>query len=270
MSTTRGMAATDSSTKILSSLTGKKPNGVIIFCHGSGDTGVGVKSYVESVAPSHSLELLHQAGIELVYPSATIRPYRLAGGYPSSVWFDRIGGMEPTHPEDTESVLSSTTQLNTIIDALIKEQGLEPHKIAIGGFSMGGGIALQTVVRRTVPSLGAVFTLSSYLCNDSQVYKLLEQTNNNNEQQSCQTTDETTRTNNHNNNCLRGTPLFMAHGTADDFVSLEWGKGTFRRLEQLGVSKIQPFIGIPYAGHEMTSQELEQLFEFLVHELTNS
>ena len=113
---------------------------------------------------------------------------------------------------------------------------------------MGGGIALQTVARRQAKSkLGAVFALSSYLCDDSKLWTQLEK-------------DSTS------NGLTCGVPVFMAHGTSDSFVEPQWGKNTATRLKQLGVN-VQPFVDVPGAGHEMTREELEDLFQFLARSL---
>ena len=73
----------------------------VIFCHGSGDTGPGVREYLAAVGNPESR--LREAGIELHCPSARPIPYRLAGGQRSSVWFDRYE-LEPSAPEHVESV----------------------------------------------------------------------------------------------------------------------------------------------------------------------
>eukprot|EP00585_Thalassiosira_rotula_P003371 CAMPEP_0196140602 /NCGR_PEP_ID=MMETSP0910-20130528/7453_1 /TAXON_ID=49265 /ORGANISM="Thalassiosira rotula, Strain GSO102" /LENGTH=180 /DNA_ID=CAMNT_0041401493 /DNA_START=80 /DNA_END=619 /DNA_ORIENTATION=+ len=147
------------------------PNGVLIFCHGSGDTGPGVKQYVESIAPKASLRSLRNAGITIHYPSAKPRPYRLMGNSVTSIWFDRIGGMAPSYPEEVESIKESSAAINAIIEEYV-DSGVPPSKIVVGGFSMGGGIGLQAAARCR-HELGAVFALSSYLCDDSLVYDIL-------------------------------------------------------------------------------------------------
>ena len=62
-----------------------------------------------------------------------------------SVWFDRYA-MEPSSPERTESVEASCSQLEMLLDDVVAS-GVAPSRILIGGFSMGGGIALQTALR---------------------------------------------------------------------------------------------------------------------------
>ena len=57
---------------------------VVIFLHGSGDTGPGIAAWVSGLA-SHLLP----DDWGMVFPSATRRPYSLAGGAYTSVWHNR-------------------------------------------------------------------------------------------------------------------------------------------------------------------------------------
>ena len=56
------------------------PPFVIVWCHGSGDTGRGARQYVEAVTTSRTLDALAASGVQFEYPTATPRPYQLAGG----------------------------------------------------------------------------------------------------------------------------------------------------------------------------------------------
>lgn len=235
------------------------PKAVVIFCHGSGDTGPGARAYVEAVAPPGSLRALADAGISISYPSAAPRPYRLAGGQISSVWFDRRGGMSPRNPEDTESVEPSAASLFGLIEDLIRD-GTPSERIALGGFSMGGGIALQTAARMT-RRLGAVFALSSYLCEDSQVWEGLERNG-------CVLGADGKGQESGNTSTLLSTPVFMSHGEEDNFVLPAWGKQTAERLRKGGVD-VRSFVQVPGAGHEMIGDELLHLFNFLLSQLSD-
>lgn len=232
------------------------PRAVIIFCHGSGDTGPGARYYVRSAAPSHSLSSLKESGVVFEFPSAVPRPYRLVGGQISSVWYDRVGGMDPRNPEDTNSIEPSARQLNDLIDDVVKRRGVPRERIALGGFSMGGGMALQTAARSS-GRLGAVFAISSYLCDDSKVWTDLDASR---EKCGCVAGVDEAR------NALLVTPVFMSHGEEDDFVLPAWGERTASRLKESGAD-VKKFERIPGAGHEMIGEELSRLFDFLQTEL---
>lgn len=197
---------------------------VVIFCHGSGDTGYGAQRWVESLVSRVKLQRFTWS-----FPSANRIPYSLAGGALSSVWYDRVAGFEPTHPEQTQTVLASVSQLQAVIEEHVAA-GVPPSHIAIGGFSMGGGIALQTAARVQV---GAVFSLSSYLAEKSPAYEL----------------------------AAHLPPVFMAHGVNDDFIRPEWGQATAQRLQASGVDV--DFRLYDHIAHEMNTLELEDLLAFL-------
>ena len=59
---------------------------VVIFLHGSGDTGPGVAEWVEALGVRGQAVGGHTA---VVFPSARERPYSMMGGLRSSVWHDR-------------------------------------------------------------------------------------------------------------------------------------------------------------------------------------
>ena len=60
---------------------------VIVFLHGSGDTGDGVSQWLESLGvKEHLFE-----DTAIVFPSAPPRPYSMYGGEISTVWHDRYG-----------------------------------------------------------------------------------------------------------------------------------------------------------------------------------
>ena len=93
------------------------PRAALIFLHGSGDTGAGLQEYLR-FAWHGFLPALAAAGVDCHFPSASPRPYRLAGGQTSSVWFDRYA-LEPTAREHTESIDESCTRLETLIDKIV-------------------------------------------------------------------------------------------------------------------------------------------------------
>uniref|UniRef100_A0A7S4HTG5 Phospholipase/carboxylesterase/thioesterase domain-containing protein n=1 Tax=Odontella aurita TaxID=265563 RepID=A0A7S4HTG5_9STRA len=244
-------------------LSAPPPRAVVIFCHGSGDNGHGAKGYVESVAPPFSVSALEDAGVVFEYPSAVPRSYRLMGGDISSVWYDRIGGMDPRNPEDTASIEPSARQLVELIDEVVERRGVPRERVALGGFSMGGGIAIQAAAR-TGGRLGAVFAMSSYLCEDSRVwFELLPGASKGGaaaKDGRCRAQDDG------ETNALMTTPVFMSHGEEDDFVLPSWGEQTARRLRE-GGADVREFERIPRAGHEMIGEELSRLFDFLRAEL---
>ena len=216
----------------------KKP--LIIFCHGSGDTGPGVQAWIESLVPPQEYH-----NWDWLFPSAKPIPYQLNGCMVTSVWYDRVGGFAPTFPEQTASAEQSTMQLMNLIEEQIAKEGRSPSEIILGGFSMGGAISYQTAARWHASgkgSLGAVFGLSCYLNHDSKVWDLLKE----NPQAAT---------------AKAWPPTFIAHGAMDDFILPEWGQGTYKKFQELGIPV--NFKLVPYAHHEMTPGEIGELLQFL-------
>ena len=105
----------------------------LIFLHGSGDTGEGVRAWLSQLGFVAECE---RAGLSVETPSATPRPYKLAGGRVMSVWYDR-NGLLPTAEEHLASVEASCAELENIVSKLVVS-GTPAERIVIGGFSMGG------------------------------------------------------------------------------------------------------------------------------------
>ncbi|NXI66327.1 LYPL1 protein, partial [Anseranas semipalmata] len=110
----------------------------------------------------------------------------------------------------------------------------------VGGFSMGGGMAMH-LAYRFHQDLAGVFALSSFLNKDSAVYQTLKR-------------DE------------RVLPeLFQCHGTADELVLYSWGEETNKMLKSLGVStSLHTF---PNLNHELNRTEIEKLKTWILKKL---
>lgn len=219
--------------RAMSSSATQKP--LIIFCHGSGDTGAGARAWIEHLVPSSEFQKW-----DWIFPSAKPIPYKLNGGMVTSVWYDRVGGFDPSFPEQTATVERSTERLLDIIKEEAKQR--DPQKIVIGGFSMGGAIAYQTAARwhakKDAASLGGVFGLSCYLNQDSKVWSIVQESKPSN-----------------------WPPTFVAHGGSDDFILPEWGQATYERMVEMGIPAT--FDIVPGVHHDMVPGEIAALLGFL-------
>ncbi|TRY53733.1 hypothetical protein DNTS_017019 [Danionella cerebrum] len=136
----------------------------VIFLHGSGDTGLGLRHWVSDIL-GQNLAFEH---IRVIYPTAPPRPYTPMRGAQSNVWFDRLK-ISPDCPEHLESINSMCDQLSDIIQEEVRA-GIPKKRMVIGGFSMGGAMALHLVYRHH-QDIAGTFALSSFLNKDSVVYK---------------------------------------------------------------------------------------------------
>lgn len=154
------------------------------------------------------------------------------------MWFDRFK-ISNDCPEHLESIDSMCQVLTGLIDDEVKS-GIEKSRILIGGFSMGGCMAMHLAYRKH-PGLAGVFVLSGFLNKASAVYRDLQQGG-------------------------RVFPeLFQCHGTADDLVLHAWGEETNSNLKSLGVSTT--FHSLPDVYHELSRTELERLKSWILMKL---
>ncbi|XP_048391953.2 lysophospholipase-like protein 1 isoform X2 [Stegostoma tigrinum] len=142
----------------------KKPTASVIFLHGSGDTGQGIRAWIKDVL---NQDLIFQH-IRIIYPTAPLRSYTPMKQSMSNVWFDRYK-ISINCPEHLESVDSMCHVLGSFVDEEVNA-GVAKDRIILGGFSMGGTMAMH-LAYRFHQQVAGVFALSSFLNKDSIVYQ---------------------------------------------------------------------------------------------------
>jgi len=207
----------------------------IIFLHGSGDTGEGIKTSVDMMSGRSGFSFPH---IKIIYPTAPHRRYTLMGGMRSTVWFDRYE-MSPHGKEDLVSLNEICCGLDEIVKHEIDE-GIPAERIMIGGNSMGGAMSLHYSYRRS-KSCPSTFVLSSFLAKQSAVYQVLKQ----------------------GGAEKKPASLYQTHGALDDLVPIDWARDTHESLKSYGV--IGPQLKV-YSdlGHELSSDLLSELRDWIV------
>ncbi|XP_014669947.1 PREDICTED: lysophospholipase-like protein 1 [Priapulus caudatus] len=210
-----------------------KLTGSIIFLHGSGDTGFGVREWVSDIL-NDTFAFSH---IRVVFPTAPPREYRPMLGAVTTVWFDREK-ISNTVPDDPQSIRESSTLLTQLIESEVKT-GIPKHRIILGGFSMGGSMAMH-LAYGSHPDVAGVFALSSFLSKASAVYGSAAQNNVN-------------------------PPLFQAHGLSDPLVLFDWGKETNDQMQKLGVENV--LHTFPRLAHAMSAKELKLLKSWILSKL---
>ncbi|EDV93856.1 lysophospholipase-like protein 1 [Drosophila grimshawi] len=217
----------------MSASTIRKYSASVIFFHGSGDTGPNLLEWVRFLL-GRDFDLSH---IRIVYPTAPVQKYTPLNGQLSNVWFDRrsinIAAMESK---------KSMSQCYNIVQQLIQnevDQGIPLNRIIVGGFSMGGALALHTGYHLNT-DLAGVFALSSFLNRQSVVYESLA-----------------------SRESANGTlpELRMFHGERDTLVPLEWGRETFESLQKLGITGT--FTPLGNTLHELKKSSLLELQKWI-------
>ncbi|XP_034144942.1 lysophospholipase-like protein 1 isoform X2 [Esox lucius] len=169
------------------------------------------------------------------------RPYTPMRGALSNVWFDRYK-ISQDCPENLESIDIMAASIGKVIEEEIRA-GVPKNRIIIGGFSMGGAMALHLACRYQ-PDVAGVFALSSFLNKDSAVYPAVEK------------------------RAAAGSPLpelFQCHGTRDELVSHMWGEGTVALLKKAGMTaSFHSFSGLQ---HQLSRPEMELLHSWILTKL---
>ena len=123
-----------------------------------------------------------------------------------------------------------------IVEALIAhevERGMAPERIVIAGFSMGGAVVINTALH-TAHRLAGLMALSTYVPIPSAV---------------------------EGSAGSRDVPLFMAHGTFDPMLPLQWGQLSAETLKEAGFAI--EWHDYPMA-HAVCPDEIRDIREWLI------
>lgn len=157
---------------------------------------------------------------------------------PSNVWFDR----KSLDINSRESRASLAAIYETVGELLKEEMdaGIPANRIVVGGFSMGGALAMHTGYHINQELCG-VFACSAFLNNNSIVYDSIK-----------------------NKSSKNGVfpELRMFHGELDTLVQCDWGKTTFDQLTGLGIKA--EFTTLKNTLHELKKKEMQDISEWLV------
>jgi phospholipase/carboxylesterase len=178
--------------------TGRNARAAVIWLHGLGADG----HDFEPLVPELELPF----AVRFVFPHAPVRPVTINGGLATRAWYDLLA-LGRAGPEDAPGIRASATAVAELIDRE-EARGIASQRLVLAGFSQGGAIALFTALRETRP-LAGVLALSTYL-----------------------PLAETLATERAAAN--RGTPIWMAHGSADPVIPLALAAASYDGLTSLG------------------------------------
>ena len=178
--------------------TGEQPVGSVIWLHGLGADG----HDFEPIVPE--LHLPADLPLRFVFPHAPVRPVTINGGMAMRAWYDIIS-LDSEGRADADGVHESTALLEALIAREV-ERGIDASRIVIAGFSMGGAVAINTALH-TGYQLAGLMALSTYLPLPSEV---------------------------DGSSGSRDLPVFMAHGTFDPMLPMQWGQLSAERLTEAG------------------------------------
>lgn len=199
------------------------PTASVIWLHGLGADG---NDFVPVV---NMLNLPH---VRFILPHALYKKVTANNGYEMRAWYD-VFGFGPGNREDEASIHQSQAYIESLISIEIA-RGIPANRIVLAGFSQGGAVALQTALRHK-QALGGVMALSTYLPLKASLEK------------------EKTLLNQH-------IPIFMAHGTTDNVITLSTNHLSVEVLKAQHYSI--NFHEYPMA-HTVSVQEIEDIRAFL-------
>ena len=169
----------------------------VIWLHGLGANGYDFAPVVD---------MLNLAQVRFILPHAPSMAVTRNNGYVMPAWYDLYAPSE-SQREDLVGITRSEDYLNSLIDNEIK-RGIASDKIVLAGFSQGGAIALHSATRYP-KKLAGVLALSTYLPLKATLAKQAHAAN-------------------------LATPIFMAHGRADDIISLDRALASRLSLQESG------------------------------------
>lgn len=200
----------------------------VIWLHGLGADGQDFVPVIETLDIPH---------IRFILPHAPYRSITINQGYEMRGWYD-LYGLTLDARQDTTGI-EETAELIAGLIASEESRGIPSNRILLAGFSQGGAIALHVALRYPKP-LGGILALSTYLPLKNQLASEKSAAN-------------------------QSIPVFMAHGTFDDIISLETCKHSLTALQHAGYQVAWHEYPM---GHSVSMQEIEDIRAFLLNMTT--
>ena len=180
--------------------TGENPVGSIIWLHGLGADGHDFEPIVPELRLPASLPL------RFVFPHAPVQAVTINGGMAMRSWYD-ILSFDSEGRADRDGVLESSALLEDLIAREI-QRGIAAEKIVVAGFSQGGAVAIHTALQ-TQHDIAGLMALSTYMALPEDAEKAV---------------------------CRKDLPIFMAHGSFDPVLQIDWGRASADKLKANGYS----------------------------------
>ena len=209
--------------------TGSEPSASVIWLHGLGADG----HDFEPIVPE--LRLPDTLPLRFVFPHAPVRPVTLNGGMAMRAWYDIIS-LDRNGPVDAAGINESSALLESLI-AREEQRGIDPGRIVLAGFSQGGAIAINTVLR-SGRKLAGLMALSTWLALPETLQA---------------------------DSVDASTPVFMAHGRFDPMIPMQYGRSAADALVDAGFDV--DWHDYPMA-HAVCPQEIDDIRNWLLGVLT--
>lgn len=205
----------------------KPADACVIWLHG---LGAG-RSDFEPVARMLQPQLPH---VRFILPQAPNQAVTINGGYKMPSWYDILSISPGKRAINSEQLEASSQALIRTIESQ-RDDGIDPARIFLAGFSQGGAVVLHTAYLRWQAPLGGVMALSTYAPTFEDVTEPLAKP-----------------------------PALNMHGRYDGVVPLAMGQSAWQQLDAWGVSttwKDYPM------QHEVTHEQILDVGNWLYSQL---
>ncbi|PHQ79990.1 MAG: carboxylesterase [Coxiella sp. (in: Bacteria)] len=203
------------------------PDTVVIWLHGLGADGYDFEPLVPQ------LMLPEQSHIQFIFPHANVQPVTLNGGAPCRSWFD-IYSIREIGNEDIAGMNETDVYVRSLLQQQL-DKGISSKRIFLVGFSQGAAMALYSGLRFDKP-LGGIIALSGLLGGSTELATQRTEAN-------------------------QQTPIFMAHGTADEVLPFAMGQLSKQMLCDWGYAVAWHEY---HMGHQVCPQEIKDIANFLL------
>ncbi len=211
--------------------TGSQQSVAVIWMHGLGADGSDFEPIVSK------LGLPPMPGIRFIFPNAPHRPVTCNGGYVMRAWYDIIS-LDPDSREIDEAGLLESRDIVRQLIAREAGRGIPNHRVFLAGFSQGGAVAYHAALTHP-DALAGVIALSTYIPSPHLITDHLSEAN-------------------------RRIPMFVAHGTDDDVVSLTLGTQALELVKSQGLAPEWHTYDMP---HSVCPEEVDDIGAWLSSQL---
>lgn len=180
--------------------TQRDPTCAVIWLHGLGADG----NDFAPIVPE--LGLPPELAVRFVFPHAPQRPVSINNGYVMRAWYD-IAALDGNRRADEAGIDASAVAIRQLI-ARENARGIPTRRIVLAGFSQGGAMAYEVGLTHD-ETLAGIMALSAYIPAPARLAGQLNAAN-------------------------RATPIFAAHGSADDILPIDMGRFARDTLQQQG------------------------------------
>jgi len=210
-------------------------SGAVAFLHGANEGAYDFRAKFDSFPNVDLPQLLIDNQIMPVFLDAEVMQNSTDGEF-KNLWWNKPHGLD--EQESTLGIdLAYARIIKPFIQRMQNEYAVPVNKVIIGGFGLGGDMALQML--RLQPDLGGVFCLSGYLPTTSGVYSQLGASAG-----------------------ARRAPVFMAHGEPDMEIPIAWARNTETKLQDHSVQV--EFTERPMLGHWLDEIEVMKLTDWII------